>query len=35
METGEVVRSEGTPEGTLARRLVKQRPAQPREGRMS
>ena len=32
METGEVVRSEGTPEGTLARRLVKQRPAQPHEG---
>ena len=31
METGEVVRSEGTPEGTLARRLVKQRPAQPLE----
>lgn len=32
METGEVVRSEGTPEGALARRLVKQRPAQPLEG---
>jgi uncharacterized membrane protein len=31
METGEVVRSEGTPEGTLARRLVAQRPAQPVE----
>lgn len=31
METGEVVRSEGTPEGTLARRLVTQRPAQPLE----
>jgi uncharacterized membrane protein len=31
METGEVVRSEGTPEGTLARRLVAQRPAQPLE----
>ena len=35
METGEVVRSEGTPEGTLARRLVKQRPAQPLEGSTS
>lgn len=35
METGEVVRSEGTPEGTLARRLMKQRPAQPVEGSMS
>jgi uncharacterized membrane protein len=35
METGEVVRSEGTPEGTLARRLVQQRPAQPREGSTS
>jgi uncharacterized membrane protein len=34
METGEVVRSEGSPEGTLARRLVKQRPAQPLEGSM-
>jgi uncharacterized membrane protein len=32
METGEVVRSEGTPEGTLARRLVMQRPARPLEG---
>jgi uncharacterized membrane protein len=31
METGEVVRSEGTPEGPLARRLVAQRPAQPLE----
>ena len=31
METGEVVRSDGTPEGTLARRLVAQRPAQPLE----
>jgi uncharacterized membrane protein len=29
METGVVVRSEGTPEGPLARRLTKQRPAQP------
>jgi uncharacterized membrane protein len=29
METGEVVRSEGTPEGAFARRLVRQRPAQP------
>jgi uncharacterized membrane protein len=35
METGELVRSEGTPEGTLARRLVKQRPAQPLEGSTS
>jgi uncharacterized membrane protein len=35
IETGEVVRSEGSPEGTLARRLVKQRPAQPLEGSMS
>ena len=35
METGEVVRSEGTPEGTLARRLAKQRPAQPLEGSIS
>jgi uncharacterized membrane protein len=32
METGEVVRSEGSPEGSLARRLVKQRPAQPLSG---
>jgi uncharacterized membrane protein len=31
METGEVVRSDGTPEGTLARRLAAQRPAQPLE----
>jgi uncharacterized membrane protein len=31
METGEVVRSEGSPEGPLARRLLKQRPAQPPE----
>jgi uncharacterized membrane protein len=31
LETGEVVRSEGTPEGTHARRFVKQRPAQPLE----
>jgi uncharacterized membrane protein len=31
METGEVVRSEGSPEGTLARRLLAQRPAQPLE----
>jgi uncharacterized membrane protein len=35
METGEVVRSEGSPEGTVARRLVKQRPAQPLEGSTS
>jgi len=35
METGELVRSEGTPEGTLARRLAKQRPAQPIEGSTS
>jgi uncharacterized membrane protein len=35
METGEVVRSEGSPEGTLARRLLNQRPAQPLEGSKS
>jgi uncharacterized membrane protein len=29
METGIVVRSDGTPEGTLARRQLKQRPARP------
>jgi uncharacterized membrane protein len=29
VETGIVVRSEGTPEGTNARRLLRQRPAQP------
>jgi uncharacterized membrane protein len=29
VETGQVVRSEGTPEGTHTRRLVLQRPAQP------
>jgi uncharacterized membrane protein len=29
VETGEVIRSEGTPEGTNARRLLRQRPAQP------
>jgi uncharacterized membrane protein len=29
METGEVVRSEGSPEGTFAIRQVRQRPAQP------
>jgi uncharacterized membrane protein len=29
LETGEVVRSEGTPEGVHARRLLRQRPAQP------
>ncbi|SNS11298.1 Uncharacterized membrane protein [Streptosporangium subroseum] len=29
METGEVVRSEGSPEGTLTSRQVRQRPAQP------
>ncbi|MGP4004296.1 SRPBCC family protein [Streptomyces sp. 8N706] len=29
METGEVVRSEGSPEGTRARRLLRQRPARP------
>jgi uncharacterized membrane protein len=29
VETGEVIRSEGTPEGTDARRLLRQRPAQP------
>jgi uncharacterized membrane protein len=32
METGEVVRSEATPEGQTARRLLKQRPARPPEG---
>jgi uncharacterized membrane protein len=31
METGEVVRSEGSPEGIFSRRLMKQRPAQPLE----
>jgi uncharacterized membrane protein len=31
METGEVVRSEGSPEGQTARRYIKQRPAQPLE----
>jgi uncharacterized membrane protein len=35
METGEVVRSDGTPEGTLARRLATQRAAQPLEGSKS
>ena len=29
IETGLVVRSEGSPEGPLARRMLKQRPAQP------
>jgi uncharacterized membrane protein len=29
METGEVVRSEGSPEGTITSRQVRQRPAQP------
>jgi uncharacterized membrane protein len=32
METGEVVRSEGTPEGQAAPRHLKQRPAMPLEG---
>jgi uncharacterized membrane protein len=31
MEAGEVVRSDGTPEGQMARRLAKQRPAHPVE----
>jgi uncharacterized membrane protein len=31
METGEVVRSDGSPEGQVTRRLFKQRPAQPPE----
>ena len=31
IETGEVARSDGTPEGQLGRRVVKQRPAQPLE----
>lgn len=30
LETGQVVRSEGTPEGPLSRRMAKQRPAAPR-----
>ncbi|WP_456599530.1 SRPBCC family protein [Blastococcus sp. SYSU DS0616] len=30
LETGQVVRSEGTPEGPLARRMAKQQPAAPR-----
>ena len=30
VETGQVVRSEGTPEGPLARRMAKQQPAAPR-----
>jgi uncharacterized membrane protein len=29
LETGEVVRSEASPEGTSARNLASQRPAQP------
>jgi uncharacterized membrane protein len=29
LETGEVVRSEGTPEGTKTSRMIAQRPAQP------
>jgi uncharacterized membrane protein len=29
VETGEVVRSEGSPEGSRTRRLISQRPAQP------
>jgi uncharacterized membrane protein len=32
IETGEVVRSDGTPEGPDARRLLRQRPAQPLPG---
>jgi uncharacterized membrane protein len=32
LETGEVVRSEGSPEGTSAKRQLKQRPAQPLKG---
>jgi uncharacterized membrane protein len=31
IETGDVVRSDGTPEGQMARRLIKQRPAHPPE----
>jgi uncharacterized membrane protein len=31
METGEIVRSDGTPEGPFSRRLLRQRPAQPLE----
>jgi uncharacterized membrane protein len=30
-ETGEIARSDGTPEGELAKRKLKQRPAQPLE----
>jgi uncharacterized membrane protein len=32
VETGDVVRSEGSPEGPLTRRLLRQRPAQPLAG---
>ncbi|WP_433186946.1 SRPBCC family protein [Actinoallomurus sp. CA-150999] len=32
METGEVIRSEGSPEGTLATRQLRQRPARPMVG---
>ena len=32
IETGVIARSEGTPEGELAARKLKQRPAQPLEG---
>jgi len=35
METGEVVRSEGSPEGQNARRHLKQRPAQPPESEVA
>lgn len=35
METGEVVRSEGSPEGQNARRHLKQRPAQPLESEVA
>jgi uncharacterized membrane protein len=35
LETGMVVRSEGSPEGPMTRRFVKQRPAQPLVGSAS
>jgi uncharacterized membrane protein len=33
LETGEVVRSEGSPDGTRTQRQLRQRAAQPRAGR--
>ena len=35
VETGEIPRSDGTPEGELAKRKLKQRPAQPLEEKAS